>query len=52
MDQLVKNLLEAYRQDIDTLDWMSPETKQKAKEKLAKFTPKIGYPATWRDYST
>ena len=51
MDQLVKNLLEAYRQDIDTLDWMSPETKKKAQEKLAKFTPKIGYPATWRDYS-
>ena len=51
MDQLVKNLLEAYRQDIDKLDWMGPATKQKAKEKLAKFTPKIGYPASWRDYS-
>ena len=51
MDQLVKNLLEAYREDIDKLDWMSAETKKKAQEKLAKFTPKIGYPATWRDYS-
>ncbi len=51
MDQLVKNLLEAYRLDIDKLDWMGPVTKQKAKEKLAKFTPKIGYPASWRDYS-
>jgi len=51
MDQLVKNLLAAYTADIDTLDWMSPDTKQKAKEKLAKFTPKIGYPVKWRDYS-
>jgi len=50
MDQLVKNLLDAYRQDIDTLDWMSPETKQKAQAKLAKLTPKIGYPTRWRDY--
>jgi predicted metalloendopeptidase len=51
MDQLVKNLLAAYKADIDTLDWMSPETKQKAQDKLAKFTPKIGYPVKWRDYS-
>jgi putative endopeptidase len=51
MDQLVKNLLAAYKADIDTLDWMSPETKQKAQEKLAKFSTKIGYPKTWRDYS-
>jgi putative endopeptidase len=52
MDQLVKNLLAAYKADIDTLDWMSPETKQKAQQKLAKFTTKIGYPKTWRDYSS
>jgi predicted metalloendopeptidase len=51
MEALVKNLLEAYRQDIDTLDWMSPETRKAAQEKLAKFTPKIGYPRTWRDYT-
>ena len=51
MDQLVKNLLAAYKADIDTLDWMSPQTKQKAQEKLAKFTTKIGYPSKWRDYS-
>jgi predicted metalloendopeptidase len=51
MDQLVQNLLEAYQADIDTLDWMSPATKQKAQAKLAKFTPKIGYPTVWRDYS-
>jgi putative endopeptidase len=52
MDQLVKNLLAAYKADIDTLDWMSAQTKQKAQEKLAKFTTKIGYPSKWRDYST
>src|SRR5262249_36234689 len=51
MEQLVRNLIEAYRQDIQDLDWMSPETKKKALEKLAKFTPKIGYPAKWRDYT-
>src|SRR5262249_30812793 len=51
MQQLVKNLIEAYRRDIQDLEWMSPETKKKALEKLAKFTPKIGYPARWRDYS-
>jgi putative endopeptidase len=51
IDALVQNLLAAYRADIDALDWMSPATKQKAQAKLAKFTPKIGYPAVWRDYS-
>lgn len=51
MDQLVKNLLAAYSADINTLDWMSAETKQKAQAKLAKFMPKIGYPDKWRDYS-
>jgi putative endopeptidase len=51
IDQLVQNLLAAYKADIDTLDWMSPQTKQKAKEKLAKFTTKIAYPSKWRDYS-
>ena len=51
MDQLVQNLLAAYRADVETLDWMSDVTKQKALEKLAKFDPKIGYPKRWRDYS-
>jgi putative endopeptidase len=51
MEELVKNLLAAYKQSIDTLDWMSPETKKEAQAKLAKFTPKIGYPSKWRDYS-
>ena len=50
MDGLVKNLTKAYGESIDTLDWMSPETKKAAREKLAKFTPKIGYPDKWRSY--
>jgi putative endopeptidase len=48
---LVQNLLAAFKQSIDTLDWMGPETKQAAQAKLAKFTPKIAYPDKWRDYS-
>jgi predicted metalloendopeptidase len=51
MEALVGNLHEAYRQGIDRLEWMGPETKKQAQEKLAKFTPKIGYPNKWRDYS-
>ena len=51
MEKLVQNLLAAYRQSIDTLDWMSPETKKEAQIKLAKFRPKIGYPSKWKDYS-
>jgi putative endopeptidase len=51
MKALVKNILEAYRVDIQALDWMSVETKRKALEKLGKFTPKIGYPDKWRDYT-
>ena len=49
---LVANLVEAYRRNIDQLDWMSAETKVRAEEKLARFMPKIGYPDQWRDYST
>jgi len=52
MEELVKNLLASYKTSIDTLDWMSPETKKEAQAKLAKFTPKIGYPNKWRDYSS
>ena len=51
MEQLVENLREAYRTSIDGLEWMSPETKQQAQEKLARFRPKVGYPNKWRDYS-
>jgi putative endopeptidase len=52
MDVLVENLVEAYRQSILTLEWMSPATRTRAIDKLEKFTPKIGYPVKWRDYST
>ena len=48
---LVANLIQAYRIDIKALTWMSNETKEKAFVKLDKFTPKIGYPDKWRDYS-
>ena len=51
MDELIGNLLEAYRQSITTLEWMSPATREKALAKLDTFTPKIGHPKTWRDYS-
>jgi len=51
MDELVANLVEAYRQSIGTLEWMTPATRERALEKLEAFTPKIGYPAKWRDYS-
>jgi len=51
MAQLVDNLLAAYRQDVTSLDWMGPATKQQALEKLAKLNRKIGYPDHWRDYS-
>ncbi|MBG6237513.1 putative endopeptidase [Mycetocola sp. CAN_C7] len=52
MDVLVENLVEAYRQSISTLEWMGNDTRRRALEKLEKFTPKIGFPTTWRDYST
>jgi predicted metalloendopeptidase len=51
MDELVDNLREAYRVSISDLEWMTPETRERALAKLNKFTPKIGYPARWRDYS-
>jgi putative endopeptidase len=51
MDVLVANLIEAYRESITSLDWMTETTRAKAIEKLDKFTPKIGYPVKWRDYS-
>jgi predicted metalloendopeptidase len=47
----VANLTAAYKQSIETLVWMSPETKNEALTKLSKFTAKIGYPEQWRDYS-
>lgn len=51
MDELVKNVLGAMGRRIDGLAWMQPATKAKAKQKLANFTTKIGYPERWKDYS-
>ena len=51
MEKLVKNLLAAFDDSIDNLTWMTDTTKAKAKEKLSKITPKIGYPNRWKDYS-
>nr|WP_051023245.1 M13-type metalloendopeptidase [Nocardia pneumoniae] len=51
MVELVANLQEAYRRNIAELEWMGPDTRAAALAKLAKFTPKIGYPDKWRDYS-
>jgi putative endopeptidase len=52
MDVLVGNLVEAYRESISSLDWMTEATRIRAIEKLEKFTPKIGYPVKWRDYTS
>ena len=51
MEELVANLMAAYREAIDELEWMSPATKAEAQAKLASFTVKIAYPDEWRDYS-
>jgi putative endopeptidase len=51
MDQLVANLREAFREGIEKLEWMGPDTKKEAQAKLAAFRAKIGYPNKWRDYS-
>jgi len=51
IDTLVDNLKEAYRTSISDLDWMTPQTRERALTKLDKFTAKVGYPAKWRDYS-
>jgi putative endopeptidase len=50
-DELVHNLIRAMDARLANLTWMAPETKAKARAKLAAFTPKIGYPDKWRDYS-
>ena len=51
MLELVNNLIKAYDVSIRELDWMGEETKEQALDKLSKFTPKIGYPDKWKDYS-
>lgn len=52
MEHLVEALITAYRESISSLEWMTPATREKALAKLEKFTPKIGHPETWRDYSS
>jgi predicted metalloendopeptidase len=49
--QMVKNVIAALRDDLSTLDWMAPATRQKALEKLNAIMIKVGYPNQWRDYS-
>ncbi|GAA4532279.1 M13 family metallopeptidase [Mycobacterium paraffinicum] len=51
IDALVENLKAAYRLSINELDWMTPQTRERALAKLDKFVAKVGYPAKWRDYS-
>jgi putative endopeptidase len=51
-DALVHNIIAAYGERLKTVPWMAPETRRKALAKLAAFTPKIGYPDKWRDYSS
>ncbi|HLV49255.1 MAG TPA: M13 family metallopeptidase, partial [Aliidiomarina sp.] len=51
MEELIANLIVAFEGSIKDLDWMTPDTKEKALDKLSKFTPKVGYPNEWRDYS-
>ncbi|RUO23564.1 peptidase M13 [Aliidiomarina iranensis] len=51
MGELIDNLLEAMEESIEGLEWMTAETKEKALDKLNNFTPKIGYPDEWKDYS-
>ncbi len=52
MVHLVDNLVEAFRRDFSELPWMSEDTRAEALAKLGAFTPKIGYPDVWRDYSS
>ena len=51
MQEMVKNLRAAMGETIQGLEWMTPQTKQRALEKLSTFNPKIGYPDKWKDYS-
>ncbi|HEY6307529.1 MAG TPA: M13 family metallopeptidase [Candidatus Angelobacter sp.] len=50
--EMVANILAAMHDTIGSLEWMGPDTKKKALEKLATFNPKIGYPDKWKDYSS
>lgn len=50
-EQMVQDLLGVYRENLEQLEWMGPETKQEALKKLSRFGVKIGYPDVWQDYS-
>jgi endothelin-converting enzyme/putative endopeptidase len=50
--EMVKNILAAMSETVNQLDWMSPETKKKAQEKISTFNVKVGYPDKWKDYSS
>jgi predicted metalloendopeptidase len=52
VEEMAHNFLAAFKQGIETLDWMTPETKKQAQAKLAKINVKVGYPDKWRDYSS
>lgn len=52
VEAMVKNFIIVFREGIETLDWMTPETKKQAQLKLSKMKAKIGYPDKWRDYSS
>ncbi len=52
MQELVANLIAAMRDTVEQLDWMGPDTRKRALEKLSTFNPKIGYPDRWKDYSS
>ena len=52
VEQLVQNLIAAFNQRMDTLSWMTPSTREKAKAKLATLRVSVGYPETWRDYGS
>jgi putative endopeptidase len=52
VNSMVDNLFASFKQRIETRDWMSPETKTKAMDKLSKISRKLGYPDKWKDYST
>jgi len=52
VEDMVKHIMEAFDQRVDTLDWMTPATKAKAKAKNAALRVSVGYPSAWRDYST
>ncbi|MCG9698260.1 M13-type metalloendopeptidase [Shewanella sp. Isolate11] len=51
MEAMIQNLIKGFEVSINQLEWMTPETKVAAQEKLSKFTYKIGYPDKWKDYS-